>query len=226
MHSSSSSVVELYTQDTSFFRVLNRILRQQRHDLIYRILPIINDLINHLRQRSSHQDKNVSLILYRGQQLTIFEIEKLKNNIGECVAVSSFCSTAKIRELADIFAGDGSMNDSYFVSVIFEIHLYTDQPMRPYAPIENSGEEEVLLSPGTKFVLVTCQKLCSNGQLWFIELKAIAEKQQKNLLLTHGQTLLLISETSEWMITDLAIANRQSIEQHQIGVFYLLTLCF
>jgi hypothetical protein len=117
------------------------------------------------------------------------------------------------------------MNDSYFVSVIFEIHLYTDQPTRPYAPIENSGEEEVLLSPGTKFVLVACQKLYSNGQLWFIELKAIAEKQQENLLLTHGQTLLLISETSEWTITDPTIENPPSIKQHQIGVFYLLTLC-
>ncbi len=83
MHSSSSCVVELYTQDSPFFRVLNRILRQQRHDLIYRILPIINDLINHLRQSLSHQDKNVSFTLYRGQQMTIFEIEKLKNNIGE-----------------------------------------------------------------------------------------------------------------------------------------------
>jgi hypothetical protein len=130
--------------------------------------------------------------------MTIFEIGKLKNSLGECVAVSSFFSTTMDRQIADIFAGDGSNNDSYVVSVIFKIYLYPGQPMRPYALINNSAEEEVLLSPGTKFVLIACQKLCHDGQLWFIALDAIPEQQQQELLLIHGQTLLLSSEASEW----------------------------
>jgi hypothetical protein len=138
-------VIDSYTEDTYFHRAINLVLRQQRYDLISLIQYILNDLIESLRQSSLSAIDSGSRIPYRGQQMTIFEIDKLKNNVGECVVVSSFLSTTQNRQLAEIFAGDGATNEFCFVSVIFKIDLHTSQPMRPYTLISNSAEEEVLL---------------------------------------------------------------------------------
>jgi hypothetical protein len=130
--------------------------------------------------------------------MTIFELEKLKNNVGELVSSSSFLSTTMSPQIAQIFAGDGSHDNPYLVSVLFKIHLDTGQPMLPYALINDSAEEEVLFSPGTRFVLMSCRKLHDNDRLWLFELKAIPEKQQEQLELNHGETFLLLSSARGW----------------------------
>jgi len=101
-------------------------------------------------------------------------------------------------EIAQIFAGDGSDDNPCLVSVLFKIHLDTGQPMRPYALINDSAEEEVLFSPGTRFVLMSCRKLHDNDRLWLFELNAIPEKQQEQLKLNHGETFLLLSSARGW----------------------------
>jgi hypothetical protein len=195
----SSFVLDYYTQDTFFYRVINSILRQEQQvDVIYEYRHAIIDLIEHLRRPLPSEDDSVSLVLYRGQQITIFELEKMKNNVGEVFSASSFLSTTLNRQIAQIFAGDGSGDNPCLVSVIFKIHLDTGQTMRPYAYITNSAEEEILCSPGTKFVLMSCRKLHDNGRLWVFELKAIPEKQQEQLKLNHGETFLLLSSASGW----------------------------
>jgi hypothetical protein len=194
----SSFVLDYYTQDTFFYRVINHVLRHQRYDIIYQYRHAIIDLIERLRQFSPSEDDSLSLVLYRGQFMTIFELEKMKNNVGELVSSTSFLSTTMNGELAQIFAGDGSYPDPCLASVIFKIHLDVGQPMRPYALINNSAEDEVLFSPGTKFVLMSCRKLHDSGRLWLMDLKAISEKQQEQLTLNHGETFLLLSSASGW----------------------------
>jgi hypothetical protein len=190
----SASVLNFYTQSTFFHRVLNRILRQQRYDLIYHFQHVIFDLIEKLRQPLPSEEDSVFLTLYRGQQMTIFEIEKLKNSVGEIVYTRPFLSTTMERQIADVFAGDGFNDTSYLVSVILEIQVETGQPMRPYALINNSAEEEVLFSPRTKFLLDFCRKLHENGLLWHFKLIAIPEKQQDQIKQTYGETFSLSNE--------------------------------
>ncbi|CAF0997485.1 unnamed protein product [Rotaria sordida] len=194
----SSSVINSYVQGTFFHRTLNYILRQQKLHEIYLFRHAITDLINCLRQPLPAEEDSVSLVLYRGQQMTIFEIEKMKNNVGEIFSAASFLSTTMRLRIAQIFAGDGSDNNPYLVPVILEIYLDTGQPMRPYARINNSAEEEVLLSPGMKFILMSCRKLHDNNRIWLLELKAITEKQQEQLALNYGETFLLLSEARGW----------------------------
>jgi hypothetical protein len=182
------SVLKEYTKASFFHRVLNHILRQQRYDVIYQYRHAIIELTEQLRRPLPSEDDSVSLVLYRGQHMTIFELEKLKNNVGELVSSSSFLSTTMSPEIAQIFAGDGSDDNPCLVSVLFKIHLDTGQPMRPYALINDSAEEEVLFSPGTRFVLMSCRKLHDNHRLWLFELNAIPEKQQEQLKLNHGET--------------------------------------
>ena len=194
----SASALAYYTEATFFYQVLNSILRQNRVDIIYTYRHAIIDIINCLRRIRSLEGDGVPLTLYRGQLMTIIEVDKLKNNLGELVAVNSFFSTSFSRSVAECFSGMGSNEGALLVSVIFEIHLDTGQPMPPYAWIPNSGEDEVLFSPGTKFRLISCRKLHDDGRLWLFGLQAISEQQQEQLTLSHGETMMLLSSASGW----------------------------
>jgi hypothetical protein len=197
----SSSALDYYTKDSFYHRGLNSALRQQPYNIIYQYRHAIIDVIKCLRKLPPFRDKTGSRIFHRGQQMTIFELEKMKNNVGELVSCSSFLSTSLNPQIAEIFAGDGSDDNPCLVSVIFQIRLDTNQPMRPYARIETSfEEEEVLFSPGTRFCLMSCRKLHDNGRLWLFELVAISEKQQEQLILNHGETFLLLSSARGWPV--------------------------
>lgn len=196
LNESSSSVLNRYTESTCFHRDLNLMLRQQRDDLIYQHRDQIFELIESLRQPIPSEDDSVLLTLYRGQQMTIMEVDELRTHEGEIVSSLPFLSTSLNSEIATIFAGDGRSNNMYFVSVIFTIFLDTGQPTKPYALIDGSAEEEVLLSPRTKFLLVSCRKLHDNGRLWHFELRAIPEKQQKEIECTYGRTFLTSNKTT------------------------------
>ncbi|CAF3338896.1 unnamed protein product [Rotaria socialis] len=122
----------------------------------------------------------------------------MKHNIGEIISAAPFLSTTMNPQIAEIFVGDGSDDNPYLVSVILKIYLDTGQEMRPYARIYNSAEEEVLLSPGTKFVLKSCKQIDDKERRWLLELYAISEKQQEKVELTYGETFMLLNEASGW----------------------------
>lgn len=192
----ASSALDYYTEDSFFYRVINSILRQGHCDVIYQYRHAIINIIECLRRPLPSEDDCVSLTLYRGQLMSIFELEKLKNNIGSLLSCSSFFSTSFNKHLAKTYSGDGSHDDPCVASVIFRIHLNTGQSIRPYALINNSAEDEVLFSPGTKFVLMSCRKLHDNGRLWLLDLKAVSEEQHEQHKLSYGETFLLTRSAS------------------------------
>ena len=194
----SSSALHYYINNDFFYRTLNDVLRQGREDVFYEYRHAIMDIIKCLRRILPPEENSVAGILYRGQLMTVIEVDKLKGNVGELVIFSSFTSTTSNLELAEIFSGNGLNDSPDLVSVIFKIYLDTGQPMRPYAHIPKSAEDEVLFSPGTKFLLMSCRKLHDNGRLWQFELKAISEEQQEQLTLTYGETLLLLTSATGW----------------------------
>ncbi|CAF1540669.1 unnamed protein product [Adineta ricciae] len=180
--------LKYYTQDSDFHRIINRTLRQDSIERIYHIRAVISHTIDCLRQSSLSEEDSVMLTLFRGQQITVFELDKLRRCKGEVVSIRSFFSTTFSASVADIFSGNGAIKDRYMVSVRFKIYLDTSQSMRPYRLITESAEDEVLLSPGTKFVLKSCRKLHDNPRSWLIKMVAIPEKQQEQLRLTYGET--------------------------------------
>lgn len=75
-----------------------------------------------------------------------------------------------------------------FISFEYKIYLNTGQPLRPYRLIHWSAEHELLLSPGTKFVLMSCRKLHDKTQFWLMELQAVPDREQEQLRLIHRET--------------------------------------
>ncbi len=226
---SSSSVLNLYTQSTFFHLLLNRILRQQRHDLIDRFRHVIFDLIKKLPPTLLSEEDKVLLTLYRGQQMTLSEIDKLNKKVGEIVYSRSFLSTSFQRSIANIFAGDGSNSNPYSVSVILEIQVDTGQSIGHYALINNSAEEEVLFAPNIKFVLMSCRKLNDNGRLWHLKLIAISDKQEQQMKQNYGETFSLSGEANYGVIgrgCSLQIHLMRPLSKVETGIGKYLLLTF
>ena len=197
--------------------MINQILRQTREDSFYVYRHAIVDIVRCLWRPLPAEEDSVSLTLYRGQLMTVLEVEKLKSNVWELVVFSSFMPTTFNRSIAEVFAGNGLNVTPNLVSVFLKIYLDTSQSMRPYALVPNSAEEEVLFSPGTKFLLMSCRKLHDNGRHWLFELEAISEEQQEQLTLTYGETLMLLTSANGWPTSSWLFLSKSPDETREQG---------
>ena len=180
-----------YTETSHFHRIINHALRQGSPEKLYHVQHAVHDIMSCLGQNTAAEENGIFLTVYRGQQMTTFEKDRLLKCIGDVIPIKSFFSTTFSFPIASIFSGNGLIRDRYMVSVIFKIYLDTGQPLRPYGLIYWSAEDELLLSPGTKFVLMSCRKLHDKTQLWLMELQAVPEKKQEQLRVIHGETFSL-----------------------------------
>ncbi|CAF4740023.1 unnamed protein product, partial [Rotaria sp. Silwood2] len=97
------------------------------------------------------------------------ELKMLLNNIGGLISMNSFLSTTFNRDLALMFAGDGSSSPSS-ESVLFQLECDTINKKKPFAAT-NTSENEVLFSIGTIFRIQNIGKLKDiNNKVWFINL--------------------------------------------------------
>ncbi|CAF4560881.1 unnamed protein product [Didymodactylos carnosus] len=126
-----------YTRDSFLYRQLNKAFRTENIDIIFKFRFFIIDLNkqlyamhnNYLELLRTYFNK---LTVYRGQAIPTEELERLKYNIGGFISMNTFLSTTTDREIALIYAGNGSDRPTH-ESVLFEITidlnaLSTDKP--------------------------------------------------------------------------------------------------
>jgi tetratricopeptide (TPR) repeat protein len=153
-----------YTSDSFVYRLLNKALRTQNIEIIFKFRFFINDLHNQIQQlyqqylstHSSHKKNH--LIVYRGQRMTVCELNLLKNNVKQLISMNSFLSATTIREIAEIFAdtSDQCNEPSPLQSVLFTIDIRDfNKDTTAFAFIQNysccQDEEEVLFTIGAIF---------------------------------------------------------------------------
>ncbi|CAF4434462.1 unnamed protein product [Rotaria sp. Silwood2] len=121
-----------YTSDSFVYRLLNRALRTQDIEIIFTFRFFVNDLHNQIEQiyhqylnSYSSTIENRQLTVYRGQRLSMTELDLLKRNENELISINSFFSTTLNLNLAQIFAGtnDQSNDPSSLQSVLFIIDI-------------------------------------------------------------------------------------------------------
>ena len=102
--------------------------------------------------------------VYRGQQMSASELDQLKKCVGGTIAMTSFVSTSKTPNVAEMFAGNGE-GQTDMESVIFEIIISEseyDYERSPFADISHlsskEGEDEVLLCLGTVLQVESVEK--------------------------------------------------------------------
>ncbi|CAF2632332.1 unnamed protein product [Rotaria sp. Silwood2] len=156
-----------YTRDSFVCRLLNKPLRTQNTEIIFKFRFFINDLCNQIKQ-SYHQylDTHSSIMdhqltVYRGKRLSITELDLLKNNINELISMNSFLSATLNQNVAILFADaiDQWNESSRLQSVLFtvDINNMSNKEMTPFAILKSyscspdNNEEEVLFTISTIF---------------------------------------------------------------------------
>ncbi len=97
--------------------------------------------------------------MYRGQILSVNEIERLRTNVNKLITMNGFCSTSRNREMAVKFAKN----------VLFDIEVdFNKHPTLIFADISSTSkfgeEEEVLFDLGTVFRI---EKVISMTEFYF-----------------------------------------------------------
>ena len=153
-----------YTRDCFLYKLINRALRTEDIDVVFKFRFIVTDLYNQLLDLHNHSisEKQKCVIVYRGQQLAANELEVLKLNINGCISMNTFVSTTKNEDVALMFAGDGS-GRPLSESVLFEMIITIDNSDLPCADISEmsdmSHEEEVLLAMGMIFKINSIEEI-------------------------------------------------------------------
>ncbi|CAF1305577.1 unnamed protein product [Rotaria sp. Silwood1] len=174
----SDEAIKWYTRDSFLFRMVNKVLRAENIDYIYKLRYILADIYTQLLEL--HCDYLQCLIdlelfpyvlkIYRGQLMSIRELDQLRRNTGYYISMNTFLSTSSDREVSVMFSGEGARRPQ-LESVLFEIEIQTDTCSLPFADIQksswNPGEEEILLALGAIFRINSIE---SQDNIWIIKL--------------------------------------------------------
>ncbi|CAF1454854.1 unnamed protein product [Rotaria sordida] len=149
-----------YTRNTHLYKLLNKALRTENIDNIYKFRFFIVDLYRQLNELfQSSIPMNHVLIVYRGQRMTIREVENLCRNHHGLISMNSFISTSVNKKITQGFLAVLKKEEQEkTVAVLFKMTISANiaqQTNKPFADIRKFSsfpkEEEILLSMGTIF---------------------------------------------------------------------------
>ena len=176
------SPVWWYTRDSFLYRILNKALRTHQYDTLY----VLRVFIRHLHETIVKQQKESeipAMTLYRGQGMEKSDFDRMRQNEGKLLSMSSFLSTSADRDVAMSFAREIS-NDRKKISVFMEIEVNKDK-LVPFANIKELSfygiEKEWLFSMGSVFRIGSTEKL-SDG-VWLIHLTLTTDKDEELMAL-------------------------------------------
>ncbi|CAF3150660.1 unnamed protein product [Rotaria sp. Silwood2] len=186
---SLDTCIHWYTRDTFLYRLVNKALRTQNIDKIFKYRFYIKDLYQQLENLSIEEnDESTAIpIMYRGKIMAQDELQKLRDNINGLISINTFFSTTLFCHVAVDFS-DSGMCPPQFESAVFEITVKQKRLAKPFADIHhhscNNDEKETLFSMGTVFRIVNVELF--NDEIWFVKL-ILNDEEDKSLsdLITH-----------------------------------------
>jgi tetratricopeptide (TPR) repeat protein len=171
---STDEAISWYTRDSFLYRTLNKALRTENIDIIFKFRFFLSDLFNQLKLLHNEFMEildDIILTVYRGGCVSVNELENLKTNIGGFISFNTFLSTSLDKDVALLFAGQGD-NRPLRESILFQIKIFTQSNLKPFANIKEKSfmkdEDEILFSLGTIFRIESVE--CLNQYIWIINL--------------------------------------------------------
>jgi tetratricopeptide (TPR) repeat protein len=147
--------------------------------------------------KQQQQSQALTHVLYRGQRMMKKDFEKIRQNKGGLLSVSSFLSTSENSSLARIYAG---LSNDVEEAILLEINIDHDLGAAATSPFANiqalshfgQDEKEWLFSLGPVFRITGIKKAEINGP-WSVCLLLTNEyDQQLNSITKHYQNDILI----------------------------------
>ncbi|CAF1441719.1 unnamed protein product, partial [Adineta steineri] len=209
----SDKAIHEYTKDTFLYRMLNRALRMGDMETILDFRYFILDLYSQLYKLQTDFDRHPisiceerKLTVYRGQLISIKELNELKQNIGGYILTRPFLSTTLSSDIALLYAGVDAEDPSY-ESVLFVIDIDIQRQLRkrPFANIEKISqmrdENEVLFNAGTIFQVKSLKKFTE--RLWILHLNLCNDDNNDiNEIERHVKLVLLLATHHQLMFSN------------------------
>ena len=164
-----------YTRESFLYRLLNKALRQQNLDMLFRFAFFIR----HIEEQLFKHEYSSPIRLYRGQLMSNEELQFLQKSIGQFLSMNSFLSTSFDEEQARVFLDDCNIPPD-LQPVLFTIDADpTIEGVKPFANISPFSyfvdEQEVLIMLGAIFELLSIRR---DRHIWLIEVRLCANNDQ------------------------------------------------
>ena len=176
-----NQAIEWYTADSFLYRLINKSLRTEDIDELYKYRFYIVDLCACLAEQSKLlYDSTTKMNVYRGVKLPQGERQRLCESIGHLISVNGYFSTSRNLKVSEAYAGVGSNHVCHGLDcVIFDIEVDLQQyPETILADVRHlsrfSDEEEVLFDIGTVFKILSVDRN-EKKQYWHFRLRATDE---------------------------------------------------
>ncbi|CAF4848912.1 unnamed protein product [Rotaria sp. Silwood1] len=147
-----------YTHDSCFYRMMNKALRIQNYNTLFAFRFFITDIAKQIKYEyenfiRTNVNRNI-IRVYRGQIISIDELELMKNNINEFLSMNSFLSTSRNRTTALEFTRVSRRRDN-MRAILFEIDINPRLRTKAFAAIDKISyykhENEILIMLGALF---------------------------------------------------------------------------
>ena len=181
----SENAIRWYTGEPFLYQQLNRALRTEDIDLLYKFRYFISDLSRSLLgEHEILKDSFDSMTFYRGVKLAKEEATTLEDNVGKIISTNGYLSTSFDRAVVVPFA---DMSTDTETSVIFEIECdfrtTNSVIMASVAHLsQHSQEREVLFDLDATFEIVSATRNLSDNTL---EIKIKATDEGASLAQEH-----------------------------------------
>jgi tetratricopeptide (TPR) repeat protein len=176
----SRDAIKWYTRDSFLYRLLNQVLRWGDIDQMYVFQFILSDLNTQLIELHANYLETLigldlipyTLNVYRGQLMSIQELDRLRRNVLGFISMNTFLSTSNNRHVALMFSGLGEQQP-HLESVLFEISIETSTCNSAFAEIGalswmSSHEDEILLTFGAIFQIRSVHE--DENDVWIVGL--------------------------------------------------------
>lgn len=190
----ANEALKWYSRPCFIFRLVNMILRIEDIDGLFAFRQFIIDL--HMQIAAEHRKQSQSISnrrVYRGQRLTIDELEQFKADTGKLISMNSFFSTSTDRDVALLFIE--SANNDRNISALFVINVDMNLESTLCADISMFSmipdEHEVLFSLSSVFRLGEVHHDEEND-LW--EIYLVATDEGRDHLAEYKQMMLDIEQ--------------------------------
>lgn len=157
-----------YTYESCLYKLLNQALRKQNIEVLLLFRFFIKDIYEQLKKGQY----NSTVKVYRGQKMSIKEIENLQNSIGKYISINSFFSTSRKPEAALRFVREQKISNANDLNpVLFIINadpkVVTNKPFADITSFsEYSHEAEILFMIASIFQLNKIDR--DNTGMWKI----------------------------------------------------------
>ncbi|UJR08021.1 hypothetical protein I4U23_012299 [Adineta vaga] len=235
----SDHAILYYTKELFLYTQLNRALRTEDIDLLYKFRYFIIDLSTNLFKENqlSKELNDSELKLFRGVKLSREEAQKLEDNVGKLISTNGYLSTSLVKEVASSFHDSLTEDET---NILFEISCDLETiNFVIMAPIfhlsQHHFEEEVLFDFDSTFEILSVCKNESLNQL-VVKMKVTDEgsilaqeyiKQHQYQIATNSAMLIygrLLNEIGQYDKSQHYFENllNKSNESDQVFIHYHL----